>query len=24
VPFGTLPGGVPVGEILDRARLVPR
>jgi putative acyl-CoA dehydrogenase len=24
VPFGTLPDGVPVGEILDRARLVPR
>ena len=24
VPFGTLPDGLPVGEILDRARLVPR
>jgi putative acyl-CoA dehydrogenase len=24
VPFGTLPDGIPVGEILDRARLVPR
>ena len=24
VPFGTLPGGVAVGEILDRARLAPR
>ena len=24
VPFGTLPDGVPVGEILDRARLAPR
>jgi putative acyl-CoA dehydrogenase len=24
VPFGTLPDGIPAGEILDRARLVPR